>query len=117
MAGLWGAVDHVFVQAGSGLMQLGCIREVAVLLRWLLTQVLLYSVNVHPECIMVMMTLYHFLTIPARHSIQRCVCLVVSGARQSQRVILTHTIVCLSLFLAYRLFSACYRFLGLFKLK
>ena len=43
MAGLWGTGDYTFVLARLGLVHLGCIREVAALLRWLLTQVSLYS--------------------------------------------------------------------------
>ena len=39
MAGLWGAGDYTFVQARLGPLHLGCNREVAALLRWLLTQV------------------------------------------------------------------------------
>lgn len=33
-----GAEDHIFVQVGLGLLHLGCNREVAALLRWLLTR-------------------------------------------------------------------------------
>ena len=36
VAGLWGAGDYTFVQARLGLLHLGCNREVAALLRWLL---------------------------------------------------------------------------------
>jgi len=43
VAGLWGADDHIFVWVELGLLHLGCNREVAALLRWLLTQVLLYQ--------------------------------------------------------------------------
>ena len=43
MAGLWGTGDYTFVQARLGPLHLGCNREVAALLRWLLTQVSLYT--------------------------------------------------------------------------
>ena len=43
MAGLWGAGDDTFVLARLGPLHLGCTREVAALLRWLLTQVSLYT--------------------------------------------------------------------------
>ena len=42
MAGLWGTGDYTFVLARLGPLHLGCNREVAALLRWLLTQVSLY---------------------------------------------------------------------------
>ena len=42
MAGLWGTGDYTFVLAMLGPLHLGCTREVAALLRWLLTQVSLY---------------------------------------------------------------------------
>ena len=44
MAGLWGTGDYTFVLARLGPLHLGCNREVAALLRWLLTQVSLYSI-------------------------------------------------------------------------
>ena len=43
LAGLWGTGDCTFVQARLGPLHLGCNREVAALLRWLLTQVSLYT--------------------------------------------------------------------------
>ena len=42
MAGLWGTGDYTFALARLGPLHLGCNREVAALLRWLLTQVSLY---------------------------------------------------------------------------
>ena len=39
MAGLWGTGVYTFVLARLGPLHLGCNREVAALLRWLLTQV------------------------------------------------------------------------------
>ena len=42
MPGLWGTGDYTFVMARLGPLHLGCNREVAALLRWLLTQVSLY---------------------------------------------------------------------------
>ena len=44
MAGLWGTGDYTFVLARLGPFHLGCNREVAALLRWLLTQVSLYQI-------------------------------------------------------------------------
>ena len=38
MAGLWGTGDYTFVLARLGPLHLGCTREVAALLRCLLTQ-------------------------------------------------------------------------------
>ena len=43
LAGLWGTGDYTFVQARLGPLHLGCNREVAALLRWLLTQVSMYT--------------------------------------------------------------------------
>ena len=37
MVGLWGAGHYTFVLARLGPLHLGCNREVAALLRWLLT--------------------------------------------------------------------------------
>ena len=37
MVGLWGGGDYTFVLARSGPLHLGCNREVAALLRWLLS--------------------------------------------------------------------------------
>ena len=45
MAGLWGTGDYTFVLARLGPLHLGCNREVAALLRWLLTQVSLYTTS------------------------------------------------------------------------
>ena len=45
MVGLWGAGDYTFVLARLGPLHLGCNREVAALLRWLLTQVSLYPLT------------------------------------------------------------------------
>ena len=56
MAGLWGTGDYTFVQARLGPLNLGCNREVAALLRWLLTQFSLYLeycpnyVDLHESC-------------------------------------------------------------------
>ena len=43
MAGVWGTGDYTLVLARLGPLHLGCNREVAALLRWLLTQVSLYK--------------------------------------------------------------------------
>ena len=45
VAGLWGAGDYTFVLARLGPLHLGCNREVAALLRWLLTQVSLILIS------------------------------------------------------------------------
>ena len=51
MAGLWSSGDDTFVLARLGPLHLGCNREVAALLRWLLTQVSLYTHMSHNSCI------------------------------------------------------------------
>ena len=52
MAGLWGTGDYTFVLARLGPLHLGCNREVAALLRWLLTQVSLYKeIQLIHDCI------------------------------------------------------------------
>ena len=49
VAGLWAAGDYTFLLARLGLLHLGCNREVAALLRRLLTHVSLYFLEMMPS--------------------------------------------------------------------